>query len=85
MHMTDLIFFHCNQRGHKKTNSPRLTTATTAAPAAAPTPATMRVTDGQKAKVEAPVVRSRTFQLTAEEARAAPDVVTGMVSSLISL
>ena len=31
------------------------------------------------------MVRSRAFQLTAEEARAAPDVVTGMISYLMLL
>ena len=36
----------------------------------------------RQGKAEAPVVRSRAFQLTTEEARAAPDVVTGMILSL---
>ena len=53
-----------------------------AAPTVAPTSAKARVMDGRKVKSEAPVVRSRAFQLTAEEARAAPDVVTGMILSL---
>ena len=42
-----------------------------------PAPATLRITDGCLAKVDAPAVKSRTFQLTTEEARAALDVVTG--------
>ena len=76
--MTDLICFHCNQRGHKRANCPRLT----AVPAAAQVTATARVIDGRKVKEDVPVVQSRAFQLTAEEARAAPDVVTGMILSL---
>lgn len=44
----------------------------------APAPAMLRITDGRYGMVEAPVVRSRTFQLTVEEARATPYVVTGM-------
>ena len=31
-------------------------------------------------KIEAPRARGRAFQLTAEEVRAAPDVVAGMLS-----
>ena len=45
---------------------------------AAPAPATLQITDGQQGKTDAPVVKSRAFQLTAEEAHVAPDVVTGM-------
>ena len=54
--ISDLICFHCNQNGHKKANCPRLTVVV--APEVAPTPATARVVDGRKAKLEAPVVRS---------------------------
>ncbi|XP_023732308.1 uncharacterized protein LOC111880139 [Lactuca sativa] len=42
---------------------------------AAPAPTTMRITDGHLAKADTPAVKSRAFQLTTEEARAAPDVV----------
>ena len=76
---SELLCFHCNQRGHKKANCPQLTVS---APVKAPAPATLRITDGRQGKAEAPVVRSRAFQLTTEEARAAPDVVTGMILSL---
>ena len=76
---SELLCFHCNQRGHKKANCPQLTVS---APVKAPAPATLRITDGRQGKAEAPVVRSRAFQLTTEEARAAPDVVTGMIPSL---
>ena len=79
---SELLCFHCNQRGHKKANCPMLTAS---APVKAPAPATLRITDGRQGKAEAPVVRSRAFQLTAEEARAAPDVVTGMISSFYLL
>ena len=44
----------------------------------APVPATMRITDGRPVKAETPAVKIRAFQLTMEEARAAPDVVTSM-------
>ncbi|XP_052620076.1 uncharacterized protein LOC128126364 [Lactuca sativa] len=75
---SELLCFHCNQRGHKKANCPQLTVS---ASVKAPAPATLQITDGRQGKAEAPVVRSRAFQLTAEEARAAPDVVTGTSSS----
>ena len=52
---------------------------------AAPTPMISRITDGHQGKAESPVVRSRTFQLTFEEARALPDVVMSMYLLLISL
>ena len=50
-------------------------------PAVTLTPTTARVMDGRKVMSEAPVVRSQAFQFTDGEARAAPDVVTGMISS----
>ncbi|KAL7597537.1 uncharacterized protein LOC122197891 [Lactuca sativa] len=37
----------------------------------------MRITDGRPVKAEAPTVKSCAFQLTTEEARAAPDIVAG--------
>ena len=76
---SEFLCFHCNHRGHKKANCPQLTAS---ASVKASAPATMRITDGRQGKAEAPVVRSRAFQLTAEEACAAPDVVTGMILSL---
>lgn len=48
----------------------------------APTPATLRITDGRHGKKNALVVNNRAFLLTIEEARATPDVVTGMYSYL---
>ena len=43
-----------------------------------PAPAMMRIINGRSIKAEAPAVKSRAFQLTTEEARAAPGVITGM-------
>nr|KAJ0213173.1 hypothetical protein LSAT_V11C400203150 [Lactuca sativa] len=74
---SDLICFHCNQRGHKKANYPRLLEVSAAATVVAPTPTTTRVVDGRKVKAEARVVRSRVFQLKSEEAHVAHNVVTG--------
>ena len=78
---SELLCFHYNQRGHKKANCPQLTAA---ALVKAPAPTALWIMDGRQGKAEAPVVRSRAFQLTTEEARAAPDVVTGMILSLYS-
>lgn len=39
---------------------------------------TLRIIDGCQGKADAPVVKSMAFQLTTEEARTAPDVVTSM-------
>ena len=73
-----LIGFHCNQTGQKRPivrgsleyeDQWRCLR-----------PATMRINDDCPFKVEAPTVKSRAFQLTVEEARATPDVVTGMWS-----
>lgn len=76
---SELLCFHCNQRGHKKANCPQLTVS---APVKPPAPATLRLTDSRQGKAEATLVRSRAFQLTTEEARAAPDVVMGMILTL---
>ena len=40
-------------------------------------PAILRITDGGAVKADVPAMKSRTFQLTTEEARAAPDVMDG--------
>ncbi|KAL7585103.1 uncharacterized protein LOC111888172 [Lactuca sativa] len=40
-------------------------------------PTTLQITNGHQGRTDAPVLKSKDFQLTAEEARAAPDVVTG--------
>lgn len=46
-------------------------------------PTTLRITDGRQGRAEARKARDRSFQLTAEEARAMPDVVTSMISFII--
>ena len=52
---------------------------------AAPAPATLRITDGRSVKADAPTMKSRAFQLTIEEAQAAPEVVAGtcLLSSIL--
>ena len=77
-----MICFHCNQRGHKKADFPSLAATRLVA---APAPATLRIIDGRQGMAEAPVVRSRAFYLTVDEAHATPNVVTGMYLLLISL
>ena len=52
---------------------------------AAPALATLQIVDDRHGKEDVPVLRSNAFQLTAEEARVAPDVVTNMYLLLISL
>lgn len=43
-----------------------------------PVVAKLRINDGHQGQAEAPFMKSLAFQLTAKEARVAPDVVTGM-------
>ncbi|XP_052624820.1 uncharacterized protein LOC128132335 [Lactuca sativa] len=74
---SDLICFQCNQRGHKKSQCPSLAAV---GKVVAPAPATLRITDGRQGRAEAPVAKSRVFQMTTEEVRATPDVVTGSFS-----
>ena len=78
---SDLIFFHCNHRGHKKAHCPSLAFGE---PVKEPAPVTLHITDGRQGKADAPMVRSRAFQLSVEEARATPDVVTGLFLCLNS-
>lgn len=75
------ICYHCDQVGHVKANCPSLSTR----PAQVPTLATLRTTDGSQGRADPPRARVRAFQLTAEEARATPNVVSGMFLSLILL
>ncbi|KAJ9542719.1 hypothetical protein OSB04_029225 [Centaurea solstitialis] len=79
------VCFHCFQPGHIKPNCPQLVGATAAAapvtaPVVAPASSTMRFTDGSSGKKSGPssTSRGRVFQLTAEEAKVEPDVVTGV-------
>ena len=48
-------------------------------------PIILRITDGMQGKAEPPRSQVRSFQLTAEEARATLDMVDGMFLSLILL
>ena len=64
------VCFHCNQTGHRKAECPQLRQGS--APIA-------RTTETRPVKVKAPRAPGRAFQLTAEEVRAAPDVVAGML------
>ena len=75
------ICFHCHQVGHVKTNCPQLA----AKPAQGSAPATVRIGDGRPVKMEPPKAQGRAFQLTAEEAKAAPDVVASMFLFSISV
>ncbi|KAJ9546377.1 hypothetical protein OSB04_018920 [Centaurea solstitialis] len=73
--------FHCYQPGHFKSQCPMLVDATVQAPA----PTTLRITDGSSgSKGGATASRGRAFQLTAEEAKAAPDMVSGVSHSFVS-
>ncbi|KAJ9543627.1 hypothetical protein OSB04_023334 [Centaurea solstitialis] len=71
---TTKICFHCYQSGHIKPNCPQLK----GAPVQAPAPTTLRITDGTTTGRSGPTTRGRAFQLTAEEAQTAPDVITGI-------
>ncbi|KAJ9548835.1 hypothetical protein OSB04_021378 [Centaurea solstitialis] len=68
------ICFHCYQPGHIKPNCPQLN----GAPVQAPAPATLRITDGTTTGKSGPITRGQAFQMTAEEAQAALDVITGI-------
>lgn len=52
-----LIFFHYDQRGHKKADYPSLT----AGAVSAPSPITLRIIDGREVKVVTRVVKSMAF------------------------
>ena len=56
-----------------------------AGPVSAPAPATLQITNGRQGRADVCVAKGKAFQLTAEEARASPHVVTGMYLLLISL
>ncbi|KAJ9557122.1 hypothetical protein OSB04_011736 [Centaurea solstitialis] len=69
------VCFHCFQPGHIKPNCPKLAEA----PVQAPAPTTLRITDDTtEKKGGSSSSRGRAFQLTAEEAQAAPDMVIGI-------
>ena len=68
------VCFHYNQTGHRKAEFPQLIQGSAQAPA----PAALHVTDGQSGKVKVPRARGRDFPLTAEDVRAAHDIVVGI-------
>ena len=74
------LYYHCDQVGHVKANC----TLLAAKPAQVSALATLRNSDGRPVKVEPPKDQGRAFQLIAEEARVAPDVVARMFLSFIS-
>ena len=51
----------------------------------APTPATLRLTDGSQGRAEPPKAPGRAYQLVAEEIRTAPEVTAGMSFSYLLL
>ncbi|KAJ9546328.1 hypothetical protein OSB04_018871 [Centaurea solstitialis] len=71
---TAKICFNCYQPGHIKPECPQLKKA----PALAPAPATLMITDGTTKGKSGATTRGRAFQMTAEEAQTAPDVITGV-------
>ena len=73
------VCFHCNQTGHRKAECPLLRGSAQGA-SQGTAPAAIRASDSRSVKTETPKARGRAFQLTAEEVRAAPDVVAGMYS-----
>ena len=74
-----VVCFHCNQTGHQKAECPLLRGSAQGASQES-VPAAIRASDSRPVKIETPKARGRAFQLTAEEVRAAPDVVAGMYS-----
>lgn len=73
------ICYHYEQVGHMRVNCPLLV----ARPDQVPTPATLRITDGQQGRANSPSARCYTFQLTTKEGRAAKDVVTSIFPFII--
>ncbi|KAJ9546613.1 hypothetical protein OSB04_019156 [Centaurea solstitialis] len=71
---TARICFNCYQPGHIKTECPQLKKT----PALAPAPATLMITDATTKGKSGATTRGRAFQMTAEEAQTAPDVITGI-------
>ncbi|KAJ9560732.1 hypothetical protein OSB04_005892 [Centaurea solstitialis] len=68
------ICFNCYQPGHIKPDCPQLKKA----PALAPAPATLMITEDTTKGKSGATTRGRAFQMTAEEAQTAPDVITGV-------
>lgn len=62
---------HCNNIENKKADCLCLSSTAVREPA----PSTLRITDDQQGKAEAPVMKSHFFQLTTKEVRAVSNVV----------
>ncbi|KAJ9553199.1 hypothetical protein OSB04_017244 [Centaurea solstitialis] len=81
--VTPKTCFHCFQPGHIKPNCTKLASAQPHVQA--PAPATLRITDGSTGKKGgSSTSRGRAFQMMADEAQSAPDVVTGATWSFVS-
>ncbi|KAJ9544221.1 hypothetical protein OSB04_023928 [Centaurea solstitialis] len=80
--------FYCFQPGHIEPNCLKLAEAPAQPQVQVPAPATLTITDGSTGKKGgSTTARGRAFQLTAEEAKAVPDVVTerGKLASPLSI
>ncbi|XP_052626750.1 uncharacterized protein LOC111890364 [Lactuca sativa] len=71
--LSSMICYRYDQVGHVKANYSSLA----ARPAQAPAPTTLMIIDGSQGRTEPPRARGRAFQLTAWEASATQNVVTG--------
>ncbi|KAJ9542555.1 hypothetical protein OSB04_029061 [Centaurea solstitialis] len=72
------LCFNCGQGGHLKNECPHPKTGGTGSGnVRAPAPSTLRITDGRSGTTDTQPARGRAFQMTAEEAQAAPKAVTG--------
>ena len=72
--------YECGKEGHMAKDCPKgLRGSAQGAPQGSAL-AAIRATESRSVKAETPRERGRDFQLTAEEVRAAPDVVAGMYS-----
>ena len=72
------LCFNCGQGGHLKNECPKLKTrGSGSGNVRAPAPSTLRITDGRTGTAEPQHARGRAIQMTAEEAKTAPKVVTG--------
>ena len=79
--LSSKISYYCDQVGRVKVNYPLLAVI----PVQAPSPTTLRITDGRQGRAEPPRARGTAFQLTIEEPRVELDVVTSMFSFIILL
>ena len=76
------ICYNCGQLGHIKSDCPKLKIGGGNGAVRNPAPATLQITDGRAGQTGNGGARGRAYQLTADEAREAPRVVTGMCVSV---